>query len=356
MAVLPVRRLVEETFGGAGGALLLTGLALHADVSPEGAGSGLLGWLMSSLGQTHGFPVPEGGAQALTNALVHRLERAGGRLVCDAKVARVEIRGGRAVGATTVGGTRYAARRAVLADTDAVALYRHLVGDSHLPERLLKGLERFHRGFATVKVDWALSAPIPWIDGDVSRAGTVHIADSIDELTMTSAQLATGYIPSHPFVVLGQMSTVDPTRSPAGTESAWAYAHVPAVARGDAAGDGIKGTWDDADTYAITHRIEERIEAHAPGFSDLVLARHVFTPTSFEAANANLVAGDIGGGTAQFHQQLLLRPVPGLGRPETPISRLYLASASAHPGGGVHGACGANAARAALAHDRARLR
>jgi len=172
---------------------------------------------------------------------------------------------------------------------------------------------------------------------------------------MTSAQLATGHIPSKPFVVLGQMSTVDPTRSPQGTESAWAYAHVPAAVRGDAAGEEIKGTWDEADTRAIARRIEKRIEVQAPGFADLVIARHVFTPPSFEAANSNLVMGDIGGGTAQFHQQLVLRPAPGLGRPETPIAGLYLASASAHPGGGVHGACGANAARAALAHDRVRL-
>jgi phytoene dehydrogenase-like protein len=78
----------------------------------------------------------------------------------------------------------------------------------------------------------------------------------------------------------------------------------------------------------------------------------VFTPATFENANPNLVGGSINGGTAQLHQQLVFRPVPGLGRPETPVRDLYLASASAHPGGGVHGACGANAARAALAHAR----
>lgn len=355
MAMLPVRRLVEETFRGEGGALLLTGLALHADVSPEGAGSGLLGWLMASLGQCHGFPVPEGGAQELTEALVRRLAAVGGQVVCDAKVTEIVIRKGRAVGATTADGRRFAARRAVLADTDAVALYRHLVGDHHLPARLRKSLERFHRGYATVKVDWALSGPIPWRDDNVSRAGAVHLADSIDELTMTSAQLATGHVPARPFVVLGQMSTIDPTRSPPGTEAAWAYAHVPAAIRGDAADGEITGKWDAADTCAIARRIEQRIEEHAPGFADLIVARHVFTPPSLEAANANLVMGDIGGGTAQFHQQLVLRPAPGLGRPETPVAGLYLASASAHPGGGVHGACGANAARAALAHDRVRL-
>jgi phytoene dehydrogenase-like protein len=356
LALAPVRRLVEETFRGVGGSLLLAGAALHADVSPEGAGSGLLGWLMVSLGQRFGFPVPEGGAQRLTDALVARLDAGGGRVVCGARVNKVTIDGRRATGVRTIDGTRIAVRRAVLADTDAVALYRQLVGDGHSPARLLRGLDRFHRGFGTVKVDWALSGPIPWRDPPVASAGTVHLADSVDELTMTSAQLATGNVPSNPFVLLGQMTTADPTRSPAGTESAWAYAHVPATVKGDLGDDGIEGRWDERETGAFARRIEKRIEAHAPGFGERIIARHVFTPASFEEADANLVRGDIGGGTAQLHQQLVLRPTPGLARPETPIRGLYLASASAHPGGGVHGACGANAARAALAHHRLRLR
>ena len=207
-----------------------------------------------------------------------------------------------------------------------------------------------------MKVDWALSGPIPWRDPSVASAGTVHLADSIDELTMTAAQLATAHVPRHPFVLVGQMTTADPTRSPPGTESAWAYAHVPVTVKGDAGDDRIEGRWDERETCAFARRMEARIEAHAPGFAERVIARHVFTPISFEQADANLVRGDIGGGTAQLHQQLVLRPSPGLARPETPIRGLYLASASAHPGGGVHGACGANAARAALAHHRLRLR
>jgi phytoene dehydrogenase-like protein len=80
----------------------------------------------------------------------------------------------------------------------------------------------------------------------------------------------------------------------------------------------------------------------------------VATPPLLEASNANLVGGAVNGGSAQLHQQLVFRPVPGLARAETPVRGLYLGSASAHPGGGVHGACGANAARAALVHDRLR--
>jgi phytoene dehydrogenase-like protein len=147
------------------------------------------------------------------------------------------------------------------------------------------------------------------------------------------------------------MTTADPTRSPAGTESAWAYTHVPITLR-DPDGSGRSRPLTDADVDEVARRMEERIERFAPGFRDAVIARHLIGPKGMEAADANLVAGDIGGGTYQLHQQLVFRPVPGLGRPETSIPGLYLASSSAHPGGGVHGACGSNAARAALLHDR----
>ena len=256
-------------------------------------------------------------------------------------------RGGRAVAVRTADGVEHGAGRAVLADVHVVRLYRDLVGDEHLPDAMRHALERFDPGQGTFKVDWALSAPVPWLDADAARAGTVHLADSPEELATTATQIANGYIPERPFLLFGQMTTTDPTRSPPGTEAAWAYTHVPIATKGDAGGE-LKGLWDDAETGAFVERIEARIEAYAPGFCDRIAARHVFTPPALEAANANLVGGDVNGGTGQLHQQLVFRPVPGLARPETPVPGLFLASASAHPGGGVHGACGANAARAAL--------
>jgi phytoene dehydrogenase-like protein len=355
LALLPVRRMAVEHFRGEGGRLLLTATAMHADTSPEAAGSGLFGFILAGLGQQIGYPVPRGGAQAITDALVSRLLAHGGSVMCDAHVDRVIVRDRRAVG-VEVSGDSLDATRAVLADTDVVALYRHLVGAAHLPARVLDRLMRFERGPGTIKIDWALAAPIPWRDTAVSGAGTVHLADSSQELTFTNAQLASGLVPDKPFVLLGQMTTSDSSRSPSGTESAWGYAHVPQEIRGDAGTDGITGKWNEGETTAFVRRIEDRIEAHAPGFRDQVIARHVMSPPELEAADENLVLGDLSGGTAQLHQQLLLRPLPGLARAETPIKGLYLASASAHPGSGVHGACGANAARAALFHDRLRRR
>ncbi|MEU9109967.1 NAD(P)/FAD-dependent oxidoreductase [Streptomyces xanthophaeus] len=345
---LPVRRLGEEEFTGEGGRLLLAGNALHADLAPESAGSGGFGWLMSMLGQSHGFPVPVGGAGALTAALVNRLRRRGGVLRCGERVTSVVVRGGRAVGVRTAGGDAVGARRAVLADTSAPALYRELVGEEHLPSRLLRDLERFHWDFATFKVDWALTAPVPWTAPRAAGAGTVHVADGLDGLTRFASQIAMGKVPDEPFALFGQMTTADPSRSPAGTESAWAYTHVPQRITSDAGSDGITGRWDAREQEAMADRMEAQVERFAPGFRALVGARRILAPTTLQAMDENLHNGAINNGTTALHQQAMFRPTPGTGRPETPVKGLYLASAAAHPGGGVHGAPGANAARAAL--------
>ncbi|WP_055623163.1 NAD(P)/FAD-dependent oxidoreductase [Streptomyces sp. JHA19] len=350
--VLPVRRLGEEEFHGEGGRVLLAGNALHADLAPESAGSGGFGWLMTMLGQTYGFPVPAGGSGALTDALVRRLRSLGGEVRCGQRVERVVVRGGRAVGVRTAAGDTVAARRAVLADLSVPALYGDLVEPEHLPAQLLDDLRRFQWDFATFKVDWALDGPVPWQAEQAARAGTVHLADGVDELTRFAAQLAMREVPDRPFLLFGQMTTSDPSRSPQGTESAWAYTHVPHEIRADAADEGVTGSWNAKEQELMADRMERQVERFAPGFRRRIRARRVLAPPTLEAMDANLVGGAINGGTTAMHQQLFFRPVPGTGRPETPVPGLFLASSGAHPGGGVHGAPGANAARAALHRHR----
>lgn len=347
--LLPARRLGEERFDGEGGRLLLAGNALHADLSPESAISGGFGWLMAMLAQTHGFPVPVGGASALTAALVSRLERKGGSVRCGERVTEVVVRGGRALGVRTASGDAVRARRAVLADVSAPALFTRLVAAEHLPVQLLEDLRRgFQWDFSTIKVDWALDGPVPWTAGQAAAAGTVHLADSVDDLTRFAAQIATRHVPDRPFALVGQMTTADPTRSPEGTESAWAYTHVPQRVGADAGDDAITGIWDRREQEAMADRVEARIEQYAPGFRDRIRNRRILAPTTLQRMDANLDGGAINGGTTALHQQLFFRPTPGSGRPDTPVRGLYLASSSAHPGGGVHGAPGANAAHAAL--------
>jgi phytoene dehydrogenase-like protein len=340
MAAQPVRRFGEETFRGAGGPILFAGNALHADLPPDGAGSALYGWLLMMLGHSVGFPVPVGGADSLVKALIRRAESHGAQIRTGAQVASVQVNGGRATGVTLESGDHITARRAVLADVAAPSLFEDLVGREHLPARFVEDLANFQWDAPTLKVNWVLDRQIPWTDADARSAGTVHLGVDMDGLTDYAADLSTRRIPARPFVLLGQMTTADPTRSPAGTESAWAYTHLPRGLR-------LKSGQLDAHV----ERIEARIEAHAPGFRATVRARHVQAPTDLQAYDRNLVDGAINGGTAQLHQQLVFRPVPGLGGAATPIDRLYLAGSSAHPGGGVHGACGSNAAHAALRRD-----
>ena len=352
--LLPARRMGDEEFGGDAARRLLAGAALHADLSPEANLSGFFGWLLCCLGQANGFPVPEGGAGEVTRALVSRLADRGGVVRCNAPVTNVVVRGGRAVAVEAGALGTIGARRAVIADVNAPMLYTRLVQAEHLPSSVLGDVARFQWDDATFKVDWTLDGPIPWSAEAARSAGTVHVAEGVDALTVLASELARGLLPAKPFLLVGQQSITDPSRQPAGKETAWAYTHVPRRVRADGAGE-LAPRWDDGTTAAFTARIEAEIEALAPGFGRLIRGRHVLTPAGFETENPNLDRGGINGGTAQLHQQLIFRPVPGLGRATTPITDLYLASSSAHPGGGLHGAPGASAARAALLRHRIRM-
>lgn len=337
VAITPARRLGQERFRGQGGGLLLTGNALHSDVAPDAAGSGMFGWLLCMLGQDVGFPVPEGGAGELAQALRRRAESRGVRILTGTRVTGVTTGGGRATGVRLEDGTTLRATRGILADVPATTLYRELLSGHPLPARLERDLDRFQWDNATIKVNWALDRPVPWTADAARGAGTVHLGVDQDGFVDFAADLAVGRTPERPFLLLGQMTTSDPTRSPAGTESVWAYTHVP---------QGADWTGQRLDEHV--ERMEAAVERVAPGFRASQVARHVQSPGDLEAEDANLVGGAINAGTAGLHQQLVFRPTPGLGRPETLVPGLYLAGASAHPGGGVHGACGWNAARAAL--------
>jgi phytoene dehydrogenase-like protein len=242
----------------------------------------------------------------------------------------------------TADGRRVRARRAVLADVAAPTLYRDLLPEGSVPRRLLDELDRsFEWDLPTVKVNWALDGPVPWRASGAAGAGTVHVGADAAQLASWSTSLSTGQSSPYVFQILGQLATADPTRAPAGCESLWGYSHLP---RGEPDADRAR---------ALADRMHEAVEAFAPGFSSRVVDRWEQLPADLEADDANLVQGAINGGTAQIYQQMVFRPTTGLGRPETPVQGLYLAGAATSPGGGVHGACGANAARAALHGARA---
>ncbi|OUC75968.1 phytoene desaturase family protein [Gordonia lacunae] len=337
--ILPADQMVRELFHSEKAGLLILGNALHADIPLHAPGSGLMGYLLTMLGQDTGYPVPVGGAGELSAALRRRAESAGVTVVCETRATGIDVQGGRATGVVDSTGRRWPARRAVLADVSAPALYTELLSADDVPARVLDDLRTFTWDTPVVKVNYAFGEKIPWRSANLGGAGTVHLGADARNIAYSSADIETGRVPEHPFLLFGQMTTADPGRSPAGTESAWSYSHLP------------RGVTDDDAAQLLARRMDAVLEAHAPGVSDLIVGRHVQTPHDLQAADANLVHGTVNGGTAQLFQQLIFRPTPNLGGASTPVDRLYLAGSGAHPGGGVHGACGNNAARAALASD-----
>ena len=352
MMLEPVVHLAETRFRSDAARVLLLGNAGHADIPLDAPGSGLMGVLLCMLGQSVGYPVPEGGAGRLTQAMASRLRGHGGQIRCGTEVVGIDVVAGRAVGVRLGDGSEVRVRRAVLADVVAPALYERLLDPSQVPDGVRRGIRDFDWDPGTVKVDWALDGPVPWGQPPPAPPGTVHISASAGGVQSSLAQVAAGVLPADPFLLGGQMTTADPTRSPAGTESMWAYTHVPRQQREDGGDGSVHGSWDEDDCERFADRMQAQVERHAPGFSSRIIGRRVLGPRQLEERDANLVGGAINGGTAQLHQQLVFRPTPGRGRAETAVRGLFLASASAHPGGGVHGACGANAARAALAQAR----
>jgi phytoene dehydrogenase-like protein len=332
LVLMPAEAHGEELFAGDGTRAWLYGSAMHSDVPPAASGSAIAAAYLNLLGHGAGWPSPEGGAGRLADALVSCLLELGGEVRTGATVVRLAAERGRLVGAELAGGERLSAPVAV-ADVMPAAL-ASLAGEA-LPSAYAHALCRYRHGPATLKVDWALDGTIPWTAPEAREAGTVHVGGSAEEVLRAAA----GVLPERPFMLVGQQSVADPTRAPAGRHTAWAYTHGPATVGWRAEGD------------RHVERMEARIERFAPGFRERILARHVLGPADLERRNANLVGGDVGGGSNAL-DQLIFRPVPSLAPYRTPVRGLYLGSAATFPGGGVHGVPGHAAARLALRDGR----
>lgn len=341
VALASGRGLSESLFRTEAARRILPALALHTDVGPDDPLGAVVGFMLAVTASYGGFAVPEGGAGAITRALLARLEQAGGRVLCGARVARVVLEGSRAVAVETEAGDAIRARRAIVADTAAPKLYLELLPERVVPSPVLDKMRRFRFGFGTFKLDWALDGPVPWRAEAAREAAVVHTGEDNDDLARFTREVRDGRMPNDPYLVIGQQSLADPTRAPRGKHTLWAYSRVPSRLGGAA--------WSPAAKAEMTARVERRIEELAPGFGARVLARHAVSPQDLERLDENLVGGDLGGGSADIQNQLLLRPMFPYFRYRTPFAGLYLGSSYAHPGAGVHGMCGYNAAKAVLA-------
>ena len=295
-------------------AALFGGCAAHAMLPLRRPLTSAFALTLAAAAHVGGWPVAAGGSQAVANALAARLVELGG-----------EVRTGVMVRSLT----DLPQHRAALFDTNPAQLAA-IAGDA-LPARYRGRLRRFRHGPGAFKIDYALEAAVPWSNEDCRRAGTVHVVGTLAELVTAEADVARGQMPERPMVLVVQQSLFDPTRAPPGKHTLWAYGHVPHGYTGDA-----------------TQAIERQIERFAPGFADVVLARHVTTPRDLQAYNPNYVGGDIAGG-AHNGLQLAFRPTFAARPYVTPNSSILLCSASTPPGAGVHGMCGWHAAGRALA-------
>jgi phytoene dehydrogenase-like protein len=292
---------------------LFTGCAAHSIIPLDRAGTASFGLVLALTGHAVGWPHAKGGSQTIIDALQSCLKSHGGVIETNRFIRSL---------------SDIPPSKVVLFDLSPRQIAE--IASAHLPSSYVRKLKNFRYGPGVFKVDWALAGPIPWTNRDCAQAATVHVGGTAEEIMRSERDIGLGHVPENPFVLVAQQSMFDATRAPAGKHTGWAYCHVPAGCTAD-----------------MTDRIERQIEQFAPGFRDLILARHTCSPAQYEAYNPNFIGGDIGGG-ANTLKQFLFRPVARWDPYRTPNERLFICSSSTPPGGGVHGMCGYGAAKSAL--------
>lgn len=289
------------------------GLAAHSIVALDQSGTSAIGLVMAAAGHAGGWPIPRRGSQQIADALASHFLSLGGVIETHTPVETLDA---------------LPPARAVLLDVSPRQALR--MAGSRFPERYRRRLAHFSYGPGVFKIDWALAEPIPWKNPECARTATLHLGGPVEEIEEAERAAWKGAHSEKPFVLLAQPSLFDTTRAPAGRHTGWAYCHVP-----------------HGSTRDLTDAIERQVERFAPGFRDLVLARHTKNTVELERSNGNLIGGDIAGG-ANHLRQLLFRPVIALDPYRMAADDLYICSASTPPGGGVHGMCGYHAAWSAL--------
>lgn len=290
---------------------LFAGLAAHSFLSMDELLSGTFGLVFAITVHAVGWPIPRGGAQSLTNSLCAYLAKLGGSVTTSRRIESLaELK-------------NYDLKLCDVSPRQLLGL-----GRDRFTSTFSRLLERYRYAPGAFKVDYALSSPIPWRAQECSRAATVHVAGTFEDIAASESAVCQGKHAERPFVLLAQPSLFDSTRAPQGKHVAWAYCHVP-----------------NGSTFDMLPRLEAQIERFAPGFRDCVLARRAFSPAALEQMDANIIGGDIGGGAMSIGQ-LLFRPT--WRNYSTSAKDIYLCSSSTPPGAGVHGMCGYHAAKTAL--------
>jgi len=295
---------------------MFAGVAAHAIRTMPSPSTAAVALTLGAYAHARGWPVPVGGSQSIANALADDLLAHGGEIVTDTAIESLD---------------ELPSSTAVLLDVSPKALLD--IARGRFPQAYERMLRRFRYGNAVAKVDFALSAPVPWTNEELRRAPTVHVGGTRGAIAASEREVAGGRHSSDPYVLVSQPTLIDPSRAPAGSHVLWAYTHVPRDS-----------------TLDQTEASTRQIERFAPGFRDVILASASRTARDLENYNPNYVGGDIASGAPSV-AQMLARPVLSTDPWRTPARGVYLASASTPPGPGVHGLAGYYAARSALRHE-----
>jgi phytoene dehydrogenase-like protein len=315
LALRSARGLAESHFRDAPARALIAGLAGHGMLPLEEITTASIALVLTILAHAVGWPIPKGGSQAISNAMAAYLQTLGGKIITGQPVTTVRD---------------LPESKVILLDVTPRQIVK-IFGD-HLPSKYQRQLQRYRYGPGVCKVDYALSGPIPWKSEACTQAGTVHLGGTLEEISYSEKAAWHRKLAQKPLVILAQQSLFDPSRAPDGQHTAWAYCHVP-----------------HGSTQDVSEQIMHQIERFAPGFRDLILAKHVYTASELQSYNPNYIGGDINGGVQDW-RQLFTRPVARWSPYTTPVEGLYICSSSTPPGGGVHGMCGFHAAQSALKH------
>jgi len=311
VALRSCESVARGRFKGAAARALFAGCAAHSVVALDRAGTASFGVVLAAAAHAIDWPVAKGGSHTIIRALVRALMSAGGVLQLSRRVTSL---------------ADLPAARAYVFDLSPRQIAA-ICGDA-LPSKFRQAYEQFPPGPGVFKVDWALRGPIPWKNAECRAATTVHVCGSFEDVLHSEAEMMADRVAEKPFILVAQQSIIDPTRAPAGQHTGWAYCHVP-----------------NGSTLDMTARIEAQIERFAPGFRDVILARHTFSPAQVQAHNHTMLGGDMAGGSNDL-RHFLFRPVPRWNPYTTPNSKIFICSSSTPPGGGVHGMCGYHAAKA----------
>ena len=292
---------------------LWAGMAAHSLQPLTNLSTSAIGLVLMAAGHLKGWPVPLGGSKEIANALASYFLSLGGKIETGINVRYM---------------SDIPPSQAVLFDLTPRQILK--IAGERFSSIYKWQLQRYRYGMGVFKIDWALDGPVPFTASECRKAGTVHLGNTFEEIEKGEELTSKGRHPEKPFVLLAQQSLFDPSRAPEGKHTAWAYCHVPNGSEVD-----------------MTDAIEKQVERFAPGFRDLILAKHTMNTREMEAYNPNYIGGDINGGVIDIGQ-LFTRPALRSSPYRTSARGIYICSSSTPPGGGVHGMCGYHAAKQVL--------